>query len=83
MQQQLHLTYPCEWPYVIIGINESDLRKAVSEIVQRQTHTVMLSHTSAQGKYVSLKILVVVQNDAERTGIYQALHKHPATKVVI
>ena len=82
-QPQLKLTYPCEWPYVVIGPDESELRLAVAGIVQHRTHTIRHSHTSARGKYISLKILVVVQSNEDRIGIYSALNEHPATKVVI
>ncbi|MER3524264.1 MAG: DUF493 domain-containing protein [Ignavibacteria bacterium] len=83
MQPRLKLTYPCEWPYVIIGRSEDELRAAVHEIVQNRSHTVNLSHMSAQGRYISLKVLVVVHSDDDRIGIYRALNDHPATKVVI
>lgn len=83
MQPRLELTYPCEWPYVVIGPDESDLRHAIADIVQDRTHTVTHSHTSSNGRYVSLKILVVVHTEEDRVGIYRALHGHPATKVVI
>ena len=83
MQRRLQLSYPCEWTYLVIGPDETDLRLAIHQIVQDRTHTVALSNTSASGKYVSLKVLVVVYNDEERTGIYYALNDHPATKVVI
>ncbi len=80
---RLELSYPCEWPYVIIGLEEADLRSAVQDIVQNRTHTVAVSNTSARGKYVSLKVLVVVLSDEDRVGIFEALKNHPATKVVI
>ncbi len=80
---RLELSYPCEWPYVVIGPVEADLRSAVHDIVQNRTHTVTVSNTSAQGKYVSLKVLVVVRSDEDRVGIFEALKNHPATKVVI
>ncbi len=83
MQPRLKLSYPCEWPYVIIGRSEMELRAAVREIVQHRTHTVTLSHMSAHGRYISLKVMVVVHNDDDRVGIYRALNDHPATKVVI
>ncbi len=83
MQPRLKLSYPCEWPYVVIGRSELELRAAVREIVQERTHTVTLSNTSAHGRYISLKVLVVVHNDDDRVGIYHALNKHPATTVVI
>lgn len=83
VQPKLQLTYPCEWHYVVIGASETELRIAIKEIVSNRSHTVALSNTSASGKYVSLKVLVVVYDDEERVGIYDALNDHPATKVVI
>jgi putative lipoic acid-binding regulatory protein len=83
IQPKLQLTYPCEWPYVVIGANENELRAAIANIVQNRTHTISLSHTSAKGKYISLKVLVVVLTEEDRLGIYHALNDHPATKVVI
>jgi putative lipoic acid-binding regulatory protein len=82
-QPKLELTYPCEWVYVLIGASEAYLRAAIETIVAQRSHTVALSHTSTQGKYVSLKVLVVVHSDDERTGIYHAFHDHPATKLVL
>ena len=79
----LELTYPCEWPYVVIGADEGELRSAIKIIVQNRTHTITLSNTSAQGKYTSLKVLVVVRSDEDRVGIFEAFKDHPATKVVI
>lgn len=83
MQPRLELTYPCEWHYVVIGASETELRIAIDEIVSSRGHTVAFSNTSASGKYVSLKLLVVVYDDEERVGIYDALNDHPATKVVM
>ncbi len=82
-QPRLELSYPCEWPYVLIGSDEAELRSAVKNIVQNRTHTITLSNTSAQGKYVSLKVLVVVRSDEDRVGIFEAFKNSPATKVVI
>ena len=80
---QPKLTYPCEWVYVLIGASEVELRSAIEHVVANKRHTVALSHTSAKGKYISFKVLVVVHNDDERTGIYHAFHTHPATKLVL
>jgi len=83
VQPELELTYPCEWPYVVIGVSETDLRAAIADIVQSRIHIVSHSHTSAGGKYVSLKVLVAVRTEEDRLGIYHALKDHAATKVVI
>lgn len=83
MQPRLRLSYPCEWPYVVIGPSEEELRDAVRNIIRDRTHTVNLSHTSANGRYVSLKVMVVVHSDEDRVAIFRALHEHPATRVVI
>ena len=83
LRPRLKLSYPCEWAYTVIGADENDMRLAIAQIVQNRTHTIALSKMSAHGKYVSLKVLVVVHNDEDRTGIYFALNDHPSTKVVI
>lgn len=83
MRPRLKLSYPCEWPYVIIGRSENELRDAIRQIVYNRTHTVTFSHASAHGRYVSLKVLVVVHSDDDRIGIYHAFHEHPATNVVL
>ena len=82
-QPRLELSYPCEWPYVLIGENEAELRAAVKDIVQNNTHTIIVSNTSTQGKYVSLRVLVEVRSDEDRVGIFQSFKDHSATKVVI
>ncbi len=82
-QQILQLTYPCEWPYVVIGVHEDDMRIAIKDVMQNRTHTVSLSNTSTGGKYLSLKVLVVVRTEEDRLGIYRALKDHPATTIVI
>lgn len=81
--QKLALAYPCEWAYVLIGASEADLRSAIETIVAEKSHTVALSHQSANGNYLSLKVLVVVHSDEERRSIYHAFHNHPATKLVL
>ena len=83
MQPRLKLSYPCEWPYVVIGRSEEELRDAIRQIVSHRTHTITFSHASLSGRYVSLKVLVVVHSDEDRIGIFQAFHEHPATNVVI
>jgi putative lipoic acid-binding regulatory protein len=80
---KLELTYPCEWPYVVIGSSESDLRVAIAEVVHNRTHTIAHSHTSGKGNYISLKVLVVVRTEEERLDIYRGLNDHRATRVVI
>jgi putative lipoic acid-binding regulatory protein len=82
-QPKLQLTYPCEWAYVLIGANEEELRSAIKNVIADKSHTATLSHTSAKGTYVSLKVLVVVRDDDERAKIYNAFQRHPATKLVL
>jgi putative lipoic acid-binding regulatory protein len=82
-QAKLQLTYPCEWAFVLIGANEEELRSAIENVVADKSHTVTLSHSSTNRKYVSLKVLVVVRDDDERTNIYHALQNHPAIRLVL
>ncbi len=77
------IQYPCSWIYKVIGIDEKELRRAIQTIVGDKEHLISLSHTSSGGKYCSLNIELVVDDDETRQKYYQHLKNHAAVKVVM
>jgi putative lipoic acid-binding regulatory protein len=77
------IDYPCEWEYRLIGLDEEELRKAVSEIIKTKQYTLSFSNISKEGKYISLSLKTIVITEEERNNIYVSLRKHPAVKSVI
>lgn len=77
------LPYPCRWVYKIIGTDEGALRSAIAEIVQAREHVVTLSRRSAAQNYCCLNVEVLVHNEQDRVGIYEALRAHPAVRLVL
>ncbi|MFT5314287.1 MAG: putative lipoic acid-binding regulatory protein [Candidatus Krumholzibacteriia bacterium] len=85
------IEYPCPWDYKIIGTDESVLRDAVdkclgdalSQIAGEREYELGMSRTSDGGKFVSLKLNLMVMDEAERNGIFSSLAGHPAIRIVI
>ncbi len=75
--------YPCSWIYKIIGTDEDELRRAIQTIVGDKQHLITRSHTSSGGKYRSLNIELIVDDDETRQKYYQHLKNHAAVKVVM
>ncbi|MEW6595089.1 MAG: DUF493 domain-containing protein [Thermodesulfobacteriota bacterium] len=80
---RLVLEYPCAWVYKVIGADGEELRAAIREILSGREHLVTPSRTSRSGRYLSLDIEVVVQDEAERNAWYVALKGHPAVVMVL
>ena len=82
-QQHLKIDYPCEWEYRIIGVGDEALRLAVSEIIGDRKHSLAFSNISKTGKYISLSLKTIVENEEIRNSIYASLTKHAAVKKVL
>jgi putative lipoic acid-binding regulatory protein len=82
-EQGLKLKYPCQWIYKIIGLDEDHMRSIVSEIIKERACTTIHSRSSRTGKYHCLNLQLQVESDDDRTGIYEALRRHPAIKMVL
>lgn len=77
------LTYPRRWTYKIVGTDEPSLRDLVADVARGRPHEVAPSHTSAKGKYVSLRFEIDVVDQADRDTIFAALKNDPAVKMVL
>lgn len=77
------IPYPCEWCYKIIGEDRSKMLKAVDSLIKTDSLIIRESHTSKNGKYISLEIRVIVQNETERNDFFQLLARHSDIRLVI
>ncbi|MBW2595971.1 MAG: DUF493 domain-containing protein [Deltaproteobacteria bacterium] len=77
------MEYPCRWIYKIIGSDSREMEKAIKEIAEGCDYTVTPSNISKAGRYHSLKLEVLVDDEGQRTGIYDKLRNHPAVKMVL
>ena len=82
-KEELKIVYPHPWAYVVIGMNEHDVRAAIHDVLHSRAHEVEFSKSSTQGKYVSLRVTMIVQDEDDRLRIYNELNDHPSTKIVI
>ena len=77
------MEYPCRWIYKIIGSDDRAIRRAVKEIVEGYDYTITPSNVSKTGKYHSLNLEVLVNDERHRTGIYDKLRNNPAVNMVL
>jgi len=85
------IEYPCPWDFKIIGTNEDALRAAVTRCLEQTLNQAIgarefelgMSRTSNGGKYVSLRLNLMVMDETERNGIFSSLAKHPEIRIVI
>ncbi len=81
--KKVQITYPCEWGYKIIGKNREKMLLAVDSIIKADSMMIRESHTSSNGKYISLEIRVRVQNESERNSYFKMLAEHSEIRMVL
>jgi len=82
-EHELQLDYPCRWAYRLIGADPERMRAAVAEVVGERDHTLEHANTSNAGRYHALHLELVVHDEAQRVGIFKALARHGAIKIVL
>jgi len=82
-ERKLQLKYPCAWIYKIIGVDQNDMKSAVSEIIQDRACKITLSRSSETDKYQCLNVEITVESESHRKVIYEALRAHRAIKMVL
>jgi putative lipoic acid-binding regulatory protein len=80
---RVHLDYPCQWLYKVIGSDPEQLRQAIAAIVPDTSCEISCSNSSSSGKYHCLNLEVTVRSEEERNAIYLALKAHSHVKIVL
>lgn len=82
-KEKIELTYPCSWTYKLIGYEKEAIQKAIHDVIIEREHDLVHSNKSKTGKYVSMNLDLVIQNEDERNFIYEALKAHQNIKMVL
>jgi putative lipoic acid-binding regulatory protein len=77
------IEYPTPWGYRIVGTSEDAIREHVQDILAGVEHELVLGRQSSGGRYVSLHLSLVVQDEAQRLSIYEQLARHEAVRFVV
>jgi putative lipoic acid-binding regulatory protein len=77
------ISYPTKWGYKVIGTDEEVLRKAVDSVLTNFEYSLKFSNKSSKGKFISLTISIIVQDENERNSIFNNLKNHTTIKMVI
>ncbi|MCF8412444.1 MAG: DUF493 domain-containing protein [Melioribacteraceae bacterium] len=81
--QKADIDYPCEWHYKIIGDNVIAMQKIIRKAVNGMQHDLQASNISKKGKYKSLSLKVIVNDEAERDMIYGMLIQSDSIKMIL
>ncbi|MBC8237429.1 MAG: DUF493 domain-containing protein [Helicobacteraceae bacterium] len=82
-KKKLILEYPTSWSYKLIGHEKEAIQKAIHDVILQREHSLNHSNNSKTGKYVSMNLDLVIQNEDERNFIYEALKAHQDIKMVL
>lgn len=83
IEEKLELEYPCTWCYKVITTHEDHTKEAVLDVISERIHTLTHSNSSRSGKFVSMNLELLVQNEDDRNFIYEALKAHQKVKMVL
>ena len=82
-KKKLELVYPCSWSYKLIGHEKEAIKQAIHDVILEREHNLKHSNNSKTGKYISMNLDLVIQNEDERNFIYEALKTHQNIKMVL
>lgn len=82
-QRKPKIDYPCPWLFKVIGGEREVLAAAIAGVLGGRQHLLVYSHTSSSGKYHSFNLEVVVESEAQRDQLYQALAACAVVRTVL
>lgn len=83
LKDKVELEYPCTWYYKVITEHEDHTKEAILDVILERIHKLTHSNNSKSGKYVSMNLELLVQNEDDRNFIYEALKAHQKVKMVL
>lgn len=83
IDQKVSIEYPCSWQYKLITTHEEHTKEAILDVINERLHTLTHSKNSKSGRYISMNLEILVQNEDDRDFIYEALKAHHKVKMVL
>ena len=77
------IEYPCEWKYKIISQNAGDAVTSAEDAAKGFKYDITASNISKKGKYVSINLIVEVENEEERNLIFGKLENDDKVVMVL
>ena len=77
------IDYPCTWQYKIIGESAVAITRLVADHVHEKGYTLTDSNVSSGGRYISMSLELIVNNDERRLELYKLIAADPTVKVVL
>lgn len=81
--KSVHINYPCEWKYTLIGSDPAEMEIAIREVVSDYNYSLSMGNASKRGKYWSMHLHVEVPTEEIRLEIFAALEKNKSIKLVL
>ncbi len=85
--QESLLTFPCDFPIKVMGLNHPDFERtigsAVREIVGTFDPSTITIDYSKSRKYMSLTVTINAQSKEQLDSVYLMLTSHPMVKIVL
>lgn len=81
------LSFPCDFPIKVLGLNDPAFRMAVLAICQRHIGgfeaTNVTERLSQHDKYLSLTYVFTAQSQSQIDNLYRELTAHPLVKMAL
>ncbi|GMB96476.1 DUF493 domain-containing protein [Helicobacter sp. NHP22-001] len=83
MDSKTAITYPCLWEYRLITDKPQGLLDELPGLLAPLKYQVCTKNKSAQGKYTSLQLSLVVSSKQEQHALFEKLSNHALVKWVL
>lgn len=87
MSEASPLTFPCEFPVKVMGINtdtfENEIFMIANQHVPNLGEGAIRSRPSSSAKYLSVTVTFTAKDREQLDNLYRALNKHPDVKMVL
>lgn len=87
MTEETALTFPCEFPIKVMGLNTDSFENEIFMIANQQVpnlgENAIRSRPSSSAKYLSVTITINAHSREQLDNLYLAFNKHPDVKMVL
>lgn len=77
------VTYPCRWPYRVIGTDENGLHAGIAAVLNSYAYEISKGNVSKKGTYRSVHVEVNVAHEQEKNELFDKLKAIRGVKFVL